>query len=104
MAEPSRALIALRSSNHRDRTERDRKTDRAYHLMRFFGTDETNPAPPFDATPRVRREIAQNAQLELTEQEKKLLATRGQRPGETREEYEKRRMIMRRALEKQSWR
>jgi len=95
MEESNRTLIALRSSNHRDRTERDRKTDRAYHLLRFFGTDEETPAPPHDENPRVRRELFQTSNIELNEQERKLAEIRARRPNESEEAYEQRKRVQR---------
>jgi len=95
-------LYAIRSSNHRDRTARDRKTDRAFHLMRFFGTDEENPPPPFESNPRVRREVVEQPIVELTDQEKRLgMGTMTQRPGESSEAYEVRKAVMRRQRNKE---
>ena len=91
--EPSR-LLAIRSSSYRYRTHDDRKTDRAFHLLRFAGTSQERPAPPSaqDAKPpRVRRELVERPVNEPTEEEKRQgLTTRGRRPGETEEAYEAR--------------
>lgn len=97
VSEEKRSLLALRSSNHRDRTERDRRTDRAYHLLRFFGTDEETPAPPYDSNPRVRREQQIN-NVALSEEERKLMSEYGnkKRPGETAESFEERKRVARR--------
>jgi hypothetical protein len=79
-------LFALKSSNHRDRTPTERKTERAFHLLRFLGT-ERDAEPPVFSQPHVRRDIVLPPQV--TEEDKKQgLDKADRKPGESQEAYE----------------
>lgn len=63
-------------------------------MFRFFGTDEQTRPPPYGPETRVRREMFQVANNEMSEQERKTLMSLQRKPGESQEAYEQRRRIV----------
>lgn len=95
-------LIALKSSNYRDRSSNDKKSDRAYHLVRFIGTDAEAAPPQLNAPPPVRAKRELVPPPQVSEEEKKQgLDKLERKPGETQDAFEIRRRVRNRKKEEE---
>ena len=98
MEEEKHPWLALKSSNHHDRTRSDKKTERAYHLLRFLGTETIKNPPAFKQGVRVRREMLPPPPF--TEEDKKLGLDKLEKlPNETLQQYRERKKNRARKLE-----
>lgn len=81
------SLRALKSSNHANRTATDQKTERAYHLLKFIGTEKLAAPPSFASAPLAKRRLVPPPAV--TEDDKRNGLDKAERkPGESQETYD----------------
>ncbi|KAH9258404.1 hypothetical protein BASA81_003453 [Batrachochytrium salamandrivorans] len=81
------SLYALKSSNHANRTPTDRKTERAYHLLKFIGTEKLACPPSFVSAPLAKRRLVPPPVI--TEDDRRKGFDKAERkPGESQEAYD----------------